>query len=180
MCLPSCPTCHRTLDRANIIRDEGIPLVIRESVRCACGAETRICLRCNRLSDRCICTTNPANHAERGVAWVGPFDHTNFYHLTVDGFEVPYITAWRFPRGKSLEEGVPPTHTETVWRLDVDGRYLYDLTETELQHCLPLVMQTMAIAAGYSTYGAGAIYHPNKFGRMILEITSASSQESNE
>ncbi len=72
---------------------------------------------------------------------IGPFCDGDYYRLTVDGYEVPYLRA-------HLRKG-----TEDLWDILLDRRFGYELTDAELHKVLPLLANAMAIAAGYSCHG---------------------------
>jgi len=72
---------------------------------------------------------------------IGPFSDGEYYRLSVDEHEVPYLRA-------HLRKG-----TEDVWDILLNDRLAYELTDAELHKALPLIANAMAIAAGYSCHG---------------------------
>ncbi|HET8627408.1 MAG TPA: hypothetical protein VFL91_08310 [Thermomicrobiales bacterium] len=73
-----------------------------------------------------------------GVGIIGPF--VEEWRLTVDGYRVPYLTAY--------PGGAPDT-----WHLVLDGRFGVDVTDEEPRRWLWFVANAMAVAAGYSSFG---------------------------
>ena len=87
---------------------------------------------------------------------VGPF--LEEYRLEVDGFRVPYLTAY------------PTNPQQTKWDIVLDERFGLDLDVEQLQDVIPFIANAMAVAAGYSSHGENSqIVNPFHVRMMRLD-----------
>jgi hypothetical protein len=103
------------------------------------------------------------------VEFIGPFGTGTRHYVTIDGFRVPYIAAHREIGG--ADDG--------LMSLLLDDRFGFNATEDECRHWLPFLANAMAIAAGYSSFGAHA-GRDNPFRHRLIGITSVESAEATE
>lgn len=100
--------------------------------------------------------------APEGFDYVGPFSDTH-YCFTVDGYRVPYIT------------GNVANGSETTWNILLDGRWMMEVNQDELQHWIPFLANAMAVSAGYCCFGKLASPR-NIFQVRMVGIESAETE----
>ena len=91
---------------------------------------------------------------------IGPFKE-EYYHVVVDGFDVPYVTL----RKNNLD-----------WDLIVDGRYSITASGDEMDRWIWIVANAMAIAAGYTSHGENSV-PINPFHRRLIGLSLAEFDE---
>lgn len=83
---------------------------------------------------------------------IGPFVSPKYYIPTVDGYKVPNI---KIIKKTGADDGKVEVH--------LDERYVYIISDSELDTIIHLVANAMAISAGYSCCGENSVYKPNPF-----------------
>jgi hypothetical protein len=92
-----------------------------------------------RLEER---MNNDYEQLDARVERVGPFNES-YYKITIGGYLVPYIKAYK--------------NIDGSWTLLLDGRFAIDIqNEEEIQRWVWWVANAMAIASGYSCFGANS------------------------
>lgn len=97
-----------------------------------------------------------------GVEFHGPF-HDPIYRLTVNDYEVPYLTASMDLDSDRLI-------------LILDRRFMIEANREEAERWLGFLADAMAIAAGFSSHGehSGPV---NPFHHRVVAITSVETEE---
>lgn len=96
------------------------------------------------------------------VDCIGPFGE--HYRVTVDGYEVPHLTA------------LPTNPQKTEWHISLDGRYSLELSEERLHDVLWFVANAMAVAAGFTSHGENSI-PANPYHRRLIGLSTGALGE---
>lgn len=93
-----------------------------------------------------------------GVQLIGPF--AEHYRVVVNGYEVPYLTAYLIPG------------TEDEWNLVADRRFIMQASGDEVRRWLWFLANCMAVAAGWSAHGENS-QPVNPYRVQVHEVDSA-------
>lgn len=102
-----------------------------------------------------------------GVEMVGPFSD-GWYKVTHNGYLIPYIQA------------MPVNAQGTAWHLLLDDRMSYALPQDFLESIIPLLADSMAIAAGWKSHAVACAHQGeryNPFGTRLMKIASLPDEE---
>lgn len=105
-----------------------------------------------------VTSDNIMNHKHTEI--IGPFTEPEWSYAVIDGYRVPHI---KLVRGTGQNDGKTEIH--------LDSRLIYAFSEgDQLDLFLHLLANAMAVAAGYSCFGANSVKDPNPFHVKMMGI----------